>query len=556
MYAEFYGLRELPFNVTPDPRFLYLNDCYQEALAALAYGIDARKGFISLIGEAGTGKTTLLRRLLDSLGPNTRSVLLLNPTVSFDEILEHILLELGVPAEGGKKLVLLERLNEFLIEHTGAGGNVALLIDEAQDLAPGVLEELRLLSNLETAREKILQIVLAGQPELDATLADTALRQLRQRVTLRIRIRPLASAEVASYVRSRLDRAGTPTPDLFSGAALGRVAALSGGIPRVVNVLCDAALLVGFATGRRQVTPEVVEDAWRDYSVDGVGNPPADPTRSIPPSAVPPPPPDETADPPAPAAPPAAVTAPTGPAAAEPEPSPGANAAAPTPPARLRERPPVARVRTPAAPRSALGIPVAAAVVALLAVTLSIVSVRQEWPDAEPASPAVRATPTQGLGAVLEATAAEPPAAPAPAADAAPAETTPTAAPAIEGAPSAAEAAVLIDEFRTAYEARDIDRILELFAPDASENGVQGIEAIASSYRARLPELSEVRYTMPRFSVAAQGTRTDVRAPIVISFRKSSGASGEIRGEAEWKLERRAGRTRIVALDYRVDPES
>jgi len=179
MYAEYFGLREPPFNITPDPRFLYLNDCYQEALAALGYGIEARKGFISLIGDAGTGKTTLLRRLLDTVGPATKTVLLLNPTVSFDEILEHILLELGVPPEGGRKLVLLQRLNEFLLEHTQAGGNVALLIDEAQDLRPDVLEELRLLSNLETAREKILQIVLAGQPELDATLADPSLRQLR-----------------------------------------------------------------------------------------------------------------------------------------------------------------------------------------------------------------------------------------------------------------------------------------------------------------------------------------------------------------------------------------
>src|SRR5437773_8301085 len=264
MYAEFYGLREAPFNITPDPRFLYLNDCYQEALAALTYGIDGRKGFVSLVGEAGMGKTTLLRRVLDTLAPSTRTVLLLNPTVTFEEILEHILLELGVPPEGGKKLVLLQRLNEFLIEHTRSGGNVALLIDEAQDLSPSVLEELRLLSNLETAREKILQIILAGQPELDTALAHPALRQLRQRVTLRIRIRALSPAEVASYVRSRLERAGGTKSDLFTPDALARIAELTQGIPRVVNVLCDATLLAGLAAGSQQVTAAMVDEAWRD----------------------------------------------------------------------------------------------------------------------------------------------------------------------------------------------------------------------------------------------------------------------------------------------------
>src|SRR2546425_7314252 len=243
MYADFYGLRDLPFNITPDPRVLYLNACYQEALAALGYGIDARKGFIALLGDAGTGKTTLLRRLLDTVGPATTTVLLLNPTVPFEEILEHILLELGVPSDGGRKLVLLQRLNEFLIEHTAGGGNVALLIDEAQDLRPKVLEELRLLSNLETAREKILQIVLAGQPELETILADPSLRQLRQRVALRIRLSPLSPAEVALYVQTRLERAGATTSDLFTTDALARIAELSQGIPRLVNLLCDPALL-------------------------------------------------------------------------------------------------------------------------------------------------------------------------------------------------------------------------------------------------------------------------------------------------------------------------
>src|SRR5262245_51876220 len=321
MYADFDGLRELPFNITPDPRFLYLNDCYQEALAALGYGIDGRRGFISLIGEAGTGKTTLLRRLLDTLAPNTKTVLLLNPTVGFDEILEHILLELGVPSEGGRKLVLLQRLNEFLLEHTRSGGNVALLIDEAQDLSPNVLEELRLLSNLETAREKILQIVLAGQPELDAILADRSLRQLRQRISLRIRIRPLSVSEVSAYVRSRLECAGARSGDVFTPDALERVAVVTRGIPRIVNVLCDASLLAGFVAGSREVTASIVEDTWRDYAADAFPPEPAPvvsvvsmpvPVAAPPPvePAPPPPaPPIVTVAPPPPPPPPPAPTA-------------------------------------------------------------------------------------------------------------------------------------------------------------------------------------------------------------------------------------------------------
>jgi type II secretory pathway predicted ATPase ExeA len=266
MYASFFGLSEAPFNITPDPRFLYLNGCYQEALAALTYGIDARKGFITVVGEAGTGKTTLLRRLLDSVAPSTRTVLLLNPTVSFDEILEHILIDLGIPTDGGKKLVLLQRLNEFLLEHTRAGGNVALLIDEAQDLQMDVLEELRLLSNLETAREKILQIVLAGQPELETKLEDPSIRQLRQRITMPIRIRTLSPAEVGAYIRTRLERVGGTDPDLFAPEAIARIAEFSEGIPRLVNVLCDASLLATFVAERRQVTPALVEEAWADFA--------------------------------------------------------------------------------------------------------------------------------------------------------------------------------------------------------------------------------------------------------------------------------------------------
>ena len=233
-------------------------------MAALTYGIEQRKGFLSLVGEVGTGKTTLLRHLLDSLPPTTQTVLILYPTVEFEEMLEHILHELGIPTDGGGKFVKLQRLHEFLLEHTRAGGNAAIVIDEAQDLDARVLEELRLLSNLETGTEKILQILLAGQPELERKLAQTELRQLRQRIALHVRLRTLSAAEVAAYVQARLERAGR-TDILFEPDAVAYVAHATEGIPRLINVLCDAALVTGFATGAPRITRALVEEAWADY---------------------------------------------------------------------------------------------------------------------------------------------------------------------------------------------------------------------------------------------------------------------------------------------------
>ena len=262
MYVSFYGLREAPFDVTPDPRFLYLNDCYQDALSALDHGITAREGFVSLIGDAGTGKTTLLRRLLDGLEPRINTVLLLNPRVSFDEILEYVLLELGVPAGGGDERARLARLNELLRDYARAGENVALLIDDAQLLDAEVLQSLHLLAGCEPARDPALQLVLAGQPELDAKLSDPALPGFASR----IRLRALSPPEVHAYVRTRLERAGARDPDLFSAPAVERIAALSDGIPRVVNSLCDAALLSAFTAGSARVDEETVEEVWRDYA--------------------------------------------------------------------------------------------------------------------------------------------------------------------------------------------------------------------------------------------------------------------------------------------------
>ena len=205
MYLEFYGLKEKPFSQTPDPRFLYWNDAYRETLASLSYGIRERKGFIAMLGEAGTGKTTLLRKLLDDLGDDIVSVFLFNPNATFEEILEYTLSELGIPSPSGRKLAMLQRLNEFLLAAYAEGRNTILLIDEAQDLDSNVMESLRLLSNLETANDKILQIVLSGQPELADKLAEPGLRQLKQRIAVRCRIEPLQFEELSSFIEARLE---------------------------------------------------------------------------------------------------------------------------------------------------------------------------------------------------------------------------------------------------------------------------------------------------------------------------------------------------------------
>ncbi|MBI3770074.1 MAG: AAA family ATPase [Deltaproteobacteria bacterium] len=265
MYLTFFGFREKPFNLTPDPKFLYLNASYREALAALRYGVNERKGFVSLIGDAGTGKTTLLRQLLGELGSDVRSVLVLNPAIGFDELLVFILTDLGrAPAPGTPKLRLLQALNAELLDTLARGGNVVVLMDEAQDLSIPVLEELRLLSNLETAKEKILQFVLAGQPELDAMLARPELRQLRQRVAVPARLRPLARGEVAAYVAARVAAAGGDARGLFTGSALRQLYGFSRGVPRLVNVACDSALVTAYAAGRRLVDRKIMREAMKD----------------------------------------------------------------------------------------------------------------------------------------------------------------------------------------------------------------------------------------------------------------------------------------------------
>lgn len=264
MYCDFYQLNEKPFNVTPDPKFLYLNARYREALASLHYGITERKGFVTLIGEAGTGKTTILNRLLAQLDDRTKTILIFNTNVTFEDILEYIFAEFDLPIHSGKKLYMLQRLNSFLLDELRGGGNVALLIDEAQDLEFSVLEDLRLLSNLETAKEKILQIVLSGQPELGVKLGSPVLRQLRQRIAINCRLLPLSREELSEYIRFRLEAAGCADARVFTRDAEDEIWRFSRGIPRLVNVVCDNALVIGYALGKKRLAGDVIEEAAAD----------------------------------------------------------------------------------------------------------------------------------------------------------------------------------------------------------------------------------------------------------------------------------------------------
>lgn len=263
MYTAYFGLREKPFSASPNPRFFYANPGYNEAYASLVYAIQYRMGFAVLTGEAGTGKTTILRRLMDELGGQVSFVFFYNTNLTFEELLAFACSELRIEVAGGR-LERVQALNEFLLKELARGSTAVLLIDEAQNLKPGVLEELRLLSNLETGTEKLLQIVLVGQPELELILDKPELRQLKQRVVVHRQIGRLSAHEVGAFIRCRLELAGWSKGKLFSSDAVERVAVYSRGIPRLVNVLCDNALVIAFATNKKRVSAETVEEAARD----------------------------------------------------------------------------------------------------------------------------------------------------------------------------------------------------------------------------------------------------------------------------------------------------
>jgi general secretion pathway protein A len=262
MYLNFYGLKESPFNTTPDPKFLYLTPQHREALSQLIYGIEARRGFMVLIGEVGTGKTTLVQTLIQRLHRKAEVAFISHSKISFDGILDYIFEAFGIETTATSRAQRLSALNHFLIQSHSAGrNNVVLIIDEAQNLDPPTLEEVRLLSNFETPTEKLLQILLVGQPELQAKLELPELRQLQHRIGLHCGLTTLTPQETHDYIKHRLHVAGAHDGDLLTARAIKRIAAFAEGNPRIVNMVCDHCLLIGYADQTRKIDRDIAEQA-------------------------------------------------------------------------------------------------------------------------------------------------------------------------------------------------------------------------------------------------------------------------------------------------------
>jgi general secretion pathway protein A len=271
MYHRFFGLRESPFNVNPDPRYLFMTKPIQEALAGLTYGIQNRKGFILLTGEVGTGKTTLLNRLLDWLrGQQVATAYIFNSRLEVNHLFDFMMSDFEISCESREKSHVLLRLNQWLLDRYRAGETAVLIIDEAQNLSDEVLEEIRLLTNLETSTEKLLQIVLTGQPELEEKLKRPQLRQVRQRITISCRTTPLSLEETFGYVAERLRIAGANGEPIFSKEAIGAVHVYSRGIPRVVNLLCEHSMINAYVDSLRPIPAHLVEEVAREFKLDEI----------------------------------------------------------------------------------------------------------------------------------------------------------------------------------------------------------------------------------------------------------------------------------------------
>jgi len=267
MYLEFFQLNEFPFNVTPDPRFLFFSERHREAFESLLYGVEHRKGFIVLTGEVGCGKTTICRSVLNNLPGTTHSALILNPSITAAQLVRAILLDLNIEPKGQDKLVQIAQLNRFLLQCLEKGENVAVIIDESQNLEPQLMEQVRMLSNLETDQHKLMQIILSGQPELKERLRQPELRQLRQRVMVHCDLAPLSAIETALYIQHRLSVSGaSDSGGIFQSNAIERIHARTGGIPRQINTVCDRALLSAYVRKNHQVTLLDVETALTELA--------------------------------------------------------------------------------------------------------------------------------------------------------------------------------------------------------------------------------------------------------------------------------------------------
>ena len=273
MYNRYFGFLESPFGIAPNPRFFYSNPVYLEAYANLCYGIEGKKGFIALTGEVGTGKTLLLRKLMRNFAKTIDFVFIFNTNLTFNELLRAILHDLGLPTQGKDKLAMFEELNTYLIEQVKKGHIVCLLIDEVQNLSDESLEGLRLLSNFETDNEKLLQIVMMGQPEFKTKLNQPNLRQLKQRIALQFDIAPLMNEEVGAYINFRLQSAGYERQDLFHPEAIRKIAAYSKGIPRLINVICDNALVTAFAGSQKTVSAALIREVAEDLDLESKPQP-------------------------------------------------------------------------------------------------------------------------------------------------------------------------------------------------------------------------------------------------------------------------------------------
>jgi len=261
MYREFFGLKENPFNVTSDPSFLFLSRVHKEAFAHLLYGIRERKGFLEITGEVGAGKTTLCRALLHQLDRNTKTAFVFNSTLPEKQLFQSILEDFGMAADKKNKISMLKQLHKFFLDEIAKGNNVVLIIDEAQNLKLSVLEEIRMLSNLETEKEKLLQIVLVGQPELKKKLELPELRQLRQRIVVRFHIPGMAEDEIREYIDHRLRIAGSDGGISFSEESVESVYKYTGGIPRVINLVCDKALLAAYVIETKDISLALIDRA-------------------------------------------------------------------------------------------------------------------------------------------------------------------------------------------------------------------------------------------------------------------------------------------------------